>query len=109
QDQSMNAALWMKDIPTFWPFFNQYARNHQGERMPTHYQEAAYLYGHLEKNVDISRMPFDDSVKKSYDGFMKLAQRCQGMSEEKMKDVFYPQFGQTFYYEYFLIRNQKLY
>ena len=109
QDQSMNAALWMKDIPTFWPFFNQYARNHQGERMPTHYQEAAYLYGHLEKNVDISRMPFDDSVKKSYDGFMKLAQRCQGMSEEKMKDVFCPQFGQTFYYEYFLIRNQKLY
>ncbi len=109
QDQSMNAALWMKDIPTFWPFFNQYAMNHKGERMPTHYQEAAYLYGHLENNVDISRMPFDDSVKKSYDAFMKMAQRCQGMSEEKMKDVFYPQFGKTFYYEYFLIRNQKLY
>ena len=109
QDQSLNAALWMKDIPMFWPFFNQYAMNHRGEHMPIHYQEAAYLYGHLEDQVDISRMPFDDSVKKSYEAFMQLAQRCQGMSEEQMKDVFYPQFGKTYYYEYFLIRNQKLY
>jgi len=26
-----------------------------------------------------------------------------------MKPIFYPRFGGTFYYEYFLIRNQKLY
>ena len=109
QDQSLNAALWMKDIPMFWPFFNQYARNHPGERMPTHYQEAAYLYGHLESGIDISRMPFDQSVKQSYDAFMQMAQRCQGMSDEQMKEVFYPQFGRTYYYEYFLVRNQKLY
>jgi len=111
QDQSLNAALWMKDIQMFWPFFNQYARNHRSEHMPIHYQEAAYLYGHLENGVDITHMPFDPQVKQSYDAFMQLAQRCQeqGMTEEQMKDVFYPQFGKTFYYEYFLIRNQKLY
>ena len=111
QDQSLNAALWMKDIQMFWPFFNQYARNHANERMPIHYQEAAYLYGHLEHDVNISRMPFDPQVKQTYDAFMQLAQRCQeqGMTEEQMKDVFYPQFGKTFYYDYFLIRNQKLY
>ena len=109
QDQSLNAALWMKDIQLFWPFFNQYAMNHANEHMPVHYQEAAYLYGHLESGVDISRMPFDPQVKQSYDSFMQLAQRCRGMTDEKMKEVFYPQFGHTFYYEYFLIRNQKLY
>ncbi len=109
QDQSLNAALWMKDIPMFWPFFNQYALNHTGENMPIHYQEAAYLYGHLEKNVDISSMPFSQQVKQSYDAFMKMAERCQGMTEEQMKDVFYPQFGKTYYFEYFLVRNQKLY
>ncbi len=109
QDQSLNAALWMKDIQLFWPQFRQYAINHPGKPMPIHYQEAAYLYGHLEDGVDISHMPFDPQVKQSYDAFMQLAQRCQNMSEEKMRDVFYPQFGKTFYYEYFLIRNQKLY
>ena len=109
QEQILLAALWMKDIQMFWPRFFQYASMHPGKHMPRHYQEAAYLYGHLEHNVDISRMPFDKEVVDSYNEFMALAQRCQGMSEERMRDVFYPRFGKTFYYEYFLVRGQKLY
>ena len=109
REQALLAALWMKDIQTFWPRFFDYATSHPGEHMPIHYQEAAYLYGHLEKGVDISRMPFDEGVKKTYDDFMAYAQQCAGMSEERMRDLFYPRFGHTFYYEYFLIRNQKLY
>ena len=109
QDMVLSAALWTKDIATFWPRFNKYALLHVGQRMPTHYQEAAYLYGHLENNVDISRMPFDESVKQNYEAFMALAQQCAGMSEEQMRPIFYPRFGHTFYYDYFLVRNQKLY
>jgi hypothetical protein len=77
--------------------------------MPTHYQEAAYLYGQLEHQVDVSHMPFDPEVVQTYNDFMALAQQCKGMSEEQMRQVFYPRFGHTFYYEYFLIRNQQLY
>lgn len=109
QDMVLFAALWTKDIATFWPRFNKYALLHVGQRMPTHYQEAAYLYGHLENKVDISRMPFDESVKQNYEEFMALAQRCAGMSEDQMRPVFYSRFGHTFYYDYFLVRNQKLY
>lgn len=109
QEQILIAALWMKDIQMFWPRFFQYANMHPGQHMPRHYQEAAYLYGHLENEVDISRMPFDKEVVDSYHEFMEMANRCQGMSEEKMREVFYPRFGKTFYYEYFLIRGQKLY
>ena len=109
QELTLLAALWKKDIGMFWPRFFNYATLHQGERMPKHYQEAAYLYGHLEHQVDISNMPFDADVVKNYNDFMELAQRCGGMSEEQMKPIFYPKFGKTFYYEYFLIRNQKIY
>lgn len=109
QELTLFAALWMKDIPVFWARFNTYANMHQGQHMPRHYQEAAYLYGHLEHNVDISRMPFDPEVVQTYNEFMELAQRCAGMTEEQMKPVFYPKFGNTFYYDYFLVRNQKLY
>lgn len=108
-EQSMYSALWTKDIQVFWPRFFKYAAQHSGQRMPTHFQEAAYLYGHLEHQVDISRMPFDPEVVQTYDEFMQLAQQCKGMSDEQMREVFYPRFGHTFYYEYFLIRNQKLY
>ena len=93
----------------FWPRFFHYAQLHQGKRMPTHYQEAAYLYGHLENQVDISHMPFDEEVKANYEGFMALAQQNAGLTEEQLKPIMYPQYGGTFYYEYFLIRNQKSY
>lgn len=109
QELTLLSALWKKDIGVFWPRFFNYAMLHKGERMPKHYQEAAYLYGHLENQVDISQMPFDEDVVRNYNGFMELAQRCSGMSEEQMKPLFFPSFGQTFYYEYFLIRNQKIY
>lgn len=108
QELTLLAALWKKDIGLFWPRFFNYANLHKGEHMPKHYQEAAYLYGHLEHQVDISQMPFDEDVVRNYNAFMELAQRCSGMTEEQMKPVFYPNFGRTFYYEYFLIRNQKI-
>lgn len=109
QEQTLLAALWQKDIDSFWPRFFHYAKLHPTTHMPKHYQEAAYLYGHLEHQVDISHMPFDKDVVDNYNEFMALAQRCQGMTEEQMRPLFYPRFGHTFYYEYFLIRNQKLY
>jgi len=109
QLQEVLSALWLKDIQAFWPRFFQFAQKHPNEHMPIHFQEAAYLYGHLEHEVDISQMPFDEQVKKDYADFMATAQAYPGMSEEKLREVMRSRFGHTFYYEYFLIRNQKLY
>ncbi len=109
QEACLQAALQSKQIPVFWDQFAQYARLHPGQRMPVHYQEAAYLYGHLENNVDISHMPFDEEVKQNYNDFMAAAQQLGGMTEEQMKPLLYPRFGGTFYYEYFLIRGLKSY
>ena len=109
QEQTLIAALWTKDIQTFWPRFFHYARLHPKDHMPRHYQEAAYLYGHLEHEVDISGMPFDEQVRRDYDGFMAMANQYHGMKEESLRKIMYPRFGKTFYFEYFLVRNQKLY
>ena len=109
QEQTLLAALWTKDIQTFWPHFFDYARLHPKGHMPRHYQEAAYLYGHLENEVDVSRMPFDEQVVQDYKEFMAMAQQFHGMSEEQLRKIMYPRFGKTFYFEYFLVRNQKLY
>jgi hypothetical protein len=109
QEQTLIAALWTKDIQTFWPHFFHYARLHPKDHMPIHYQEAAYLYGHLEHEVDISGMPFDEKVRQDYDEFMAMANQYHGMKEESLRKIMYPRFGRTFYFEYFLVRNQKLY
>ncbi len=107
QEMTLICALYMKDIDIFWPRFMKYATMHPNERMPRHYQEAAYLYGHLENKVDISHMPFDQQVRDTYDRFMKFNTQCGPMTDEQKAVAFYPQFGDTFYYFYFLVRNQK--
>ena len=107
QEMTLICALIMKDIDLFWPRFMKFATMHPELHMPRHYQEAAYLYGHLEDKVDISRMPFDQEVRDSYERFMRFNEQCGPMSEEQKAVAFYPQFGGTFYYFYFLVRNQK--
>lgn len=107
QEMTLICALIMKDIDIFWPRFMKYATMNPNIHMPRHYQEAAYLYGHLENKVDISHMPFDPVVKDTYERFMKFNEQCGPMTEEQKAIAFYPQFGSTFYYFYFLVRNQK--
>ena len=112
QEMTLLCAMIMKDIDLFWPRFMEYAQRHSqkpGFHMPRYFQEAAYLYGHLENKVDISTMPFDDSVKQTYERFMQFNSQPNivGLSEQDKAIAFRPQFGDTFYYFYFLVRNQK--
>ena len=109
KEQSLLAALWYKDIQLFWPRFFDYGRSHADQKMPVHYQEAAYLFGHLEHEVDISRMPFDEQVKRDYAEFMDLANNATSESEDVMRPIFYTRFGHTFYYDYFFVHDLFMY
>lgn len=111
-EAALMCALTLKDIQTFWNCFFRYANSHKTERMPTHYQEAALLYGNLEKNVDISKMPFDKSIKMRFQDFMRFAQKHAVANVERdpeAKKLFYDRFGDTFWYFYFFIRDVKSY
>ncbi len=122
QEMTLLSSLIMKDIDLFWPRFHQYINMHQKEEgfhVPVHYQEAAYLYSMLEPNRPselwpgktnsevVEHLPFDASIKENYRRFMEFNGQCGSMTEEQKKVAFRPQFGDTFYYFYFLIRNQK--
>lgn len=124
QRATLMSALIMKDIDLFWPRLHEYIVMHKDEpdfRIPRHYQEAAYLYSMLEPDRPselwpgytnaqaMQGIPFDPSVKKSYDDFMAFNSqpRIAPLSDEAKEKEFQPQFGNTFYYFYFLKRNQK--
>ena len=109
QEQSLVSALWTKDIPTFWPQFFKYVELHPGKRIPTHYQEAAVLYSELEHQVDLSNFPIDENIRTSFNNFMARAQQYGGYSMDMLKERMYPEFGGTFFYEYFLNRDQQMY
>ena len=111
-EAALMCALTLKDIQTFWNCFFRYANSHKTDRMPTHYQEAALLYGNLEKTVDISKMPFDKTVKMRFQDFMRFAQKHAVKDVERdpeAKKLFYERYGDTFWYFYFFIRDVKSY
>ena len=113
QEVTLNYALISKDIQLFWPRFFQYANLHEGEEMPIHYQEAAYLYGNLEStSFDISKMPFDkQKIKQRYTQFNSIAQYNikKGMSEQQVAEILKPTFGDTFWWFYFFCNNISSY
>lgn len=108
---TLNFACIGKDIQLFWPRFFLYATLHKGEEMPVLYQEAAYLYGNLEKQIDISRMPFDKDVKERYNGFQQMSQSLlrQGLQPKQVGEAMKPMYGNNFWWFYFFCREVKSY
>lgn len=112
QELTLIYAMVQKDIQLFWPRFFLYASMHKGEDMPVHYQEAAYLYGNLEHQVDISNMPFSkEKVIDRYNGFQQLSQSllASGMSTDQVGESMKSSYGDTFYWFYFFCREIKSY
>ncbi len=108
QEQTLVYALIQKDIELFWPRFFNYATLHEQEAMPIHYQEAAYLYGNLENQVDISHMPFNqDKIVKRYAAFQQLSQSLlkSGITAEQVGEAMKSSYGDTFWWFYFFCRN----
>ena len=108
QEQTLVFSLIQKDIQLFWPRFFRYAEMHINEQMPIHYQEAAYLYGHLEHEVDISGMPFDqERIINRYASFDQATQQllAQGMSPQQVGEATKSTFGDTFWWFYFFCRD----
>lgn len=111
QEVTLDYALISKNIQLFWPRFFQYATLHEGEEMPIHYQEAAYLYGNLEETVNISSMPFDRKIANKYLQFSNQIQAYmkKGLEEKEIAEALKPTFGNTFWWFYFFCNNVESY
>lgn len=113
QDVCMTYALNTKDIKTFWSQFFVYANMNNGEEMPIHYQEAAFLYGQLEpQTMNTSGMPFDqERIVKRYVAFNeKVKQLMQnGTTQEMLPMALKSEYGDTFWWAYYFNRDGKTY
>ncbi|KAA6301808.1 MAG: hypothetical protein EZS26_001971 [Candidatus Ordinivivax streblomastigis] len=102
---SLQCNLILKNIERFWPRFFLYARTH--DRIPVHYQEAALLYSYLEKKVDVRNFALDKGIVDRFNQLVAMSQKYEYNSEERNKVLFKPQFGDTFWYYYFFVKDIK--
>ena len=104
QEQTLLASLWTKDINQFWFHFNDYIHLHPNARIPRYIQEAAYLYGKLEGREAIDQMPIDQMVKQSFENFMQTAAQYNHMEADYVREGM-KAYSDTYYYDYYLMRD----
>ncbi|MBR5928463.1 MAG: hypothetical protein IKZ93_00565, partial [Prevotella sp.] len=102
QEQTLLAAMWTKNPKMFWSRFTQYIKLHPNDPMPRIYQEAAYLFCQLEDRPT-DNMPFDKEVISSFNAIVEKMEQYDGMDLEQVRNLLYPSFGHTYYYDYFLM------
>lgn len=105
QEQAVLASLWMRSPRQFWARFVQYTRLYPHGPIPRIFQEAAYLFGKEANRPNLDKLPFDKSVKKNYYAFMKEAKQYDNSAIELGRVALYPFFGNTYYYEYYFMKN----
>ncbi len=109
QEQTLVAAMQMRNIDLFWLRFYQYVQLHQDEPVPTLYQQSACLFGGMDKKVDAAKMPFDKGVVESCSAFMEefRGHRERGLPMEDIKRLMHDRFWRTYYYDYFFNTYQQ--
>ena len=109
QEQTLLAAMQVRNPNLFWLRFYQYTELHKNDRVPTLYQQAACLFGGMDDKVDASKMPFDKSVVESCRTFMDAfkSYRDQGMDLDRIKPLMKGAFQNTYYFDYFFNHYQE--
>ena len=102
QEQCLLATLWTKNSAQFWPRFANYLNQHRGKPIPRYFLEAAYLYADTQENAPFE-VPVDENIKKHYDSFMKELPLYDGKDIREVREALYPMYGDTYYFEYFLM------
>ena len=104
QEQCLLATLWTKDANQFWERFVRYLALHPNGRIPRHYQEAAYLFAHINRPEALN-LPYSQGIKETFAQFMEQLSRFEGRSAEEVRPLLWPMFGNTFYFDYYLMKN----
>lgn len=104
QEQCLLATLWTKNGEQFWARFARYLNQHKGQPVPRYYQEAAYLYAVIENNAPFE-VPVDEEVKRTGNQFFSLMQRFDGKDIKEARSALYPVFGDTYFFEHFLMED----
>ena len=109
QEQAVLGAMWTRNPNDFWDRLQQYSDLRPDNNLPRIFQEAGYLFANMQQRSDAEAMPFNEDVKKNFRAFMSKLQQYKGASIQQLRGALYPQFGNTYYYEYFFLKDITYY
>jgi len=104
QEQAVLGAMWTRDPYFFWPRFEHYIELCKGN-VPRIFQEAGWLFANLEGMKGLENWVLEPGVKESFEAFMGLMQQYQQKPSKSLQDLLLQRYGNTYYFDYFFLRN----
>lgn len=110
QEQAVLAAMWCRDPGLFWPRFEHYVHLNGEEEMPPRiFQEAAWLFANMQGQQGLDEWVLQPGVKESFNGFMRQMQQFSQTQDPSIRQSLLQYFGNTYYFEYFFLKNITYY
>ena len=110
QEQAVLGALWTRDPSLFWPRFDHYVQLNGETKMPPRiFQEAAWLFANMERQEGLDEWVLEPGVKESFYAFMQQLQQYRQSPSLSLRNSIYQQFGATYYFEYFFLKDITYY
>lgn len=110
QEQAVLGAMWTREPAWFWPRLEHYYHLCGNRPLPRIFQEAAWLFANLEGQEGLDEWQLEPGVRESFSGFMKLMQQYRQQPRNPLlRQYLYDQYGQTYYFEYFFLRDITYY
>ena len=108
QEVALGAAMAMRDQRCFWSQVQQHYNIKPDGIFPTHVQEAM-LFGVYElkmEGINLSFVKFDQRVLDRYQAFFERLNQysSQGMNEKQIGSALRPEFGDTYMWDYCVLR-----
>ncbi len=109
QEQAVLATLWTRNPDDFWARFEHYLDLHPNDPVPRIFQEAAYLFGNLQQQDFVEQLPLEQRVKDNFHNFMGMMEQSQGRPSKQLRDYLYQNYGNTYYFEFFFLKDITYY
>ena len=108
QEVALGCAMIMRDKNCFWSQVQQFYNINPGKYFPIHVQEAM-LFGVYElgmEGVNLSFVKFDQRVVDRYKAFTERLRQysSQGLNEKQIGSALRPEFGDTYMWDYCVLR-----
>ncbi len=105
QEQAVLAAMWTRDPNLFWPRFEHFMELNGDKPVPRIFQEAAWLFANLQGMEGLEEWTLEDGVRENFYAFMQLMEKAKRSRSGMEKHLLKERYGDTYYFEFFFLRN----
>ena len=109
QQQAVLGAMWTRNPDLFFPRFEHFMELNGNRPVPRIFQEAAWLFANMMNMEGLDEWELEPGVRENYNSFMQLVSQSNKSPNPQIKQMLLEKYGDTYYFDFFFLRNLTYY